>query len=152
MSKSNAGIELAKTEDVVIGIKKQKSNVDVLRKTTDPRLLEYVCYNFNCTSNNFLYSNADLRLAEHVEAKKKAGVGADPDKINAKREKSAARIAAEKKEVETQEIQSNEAYVSAPVENDDFKFNNEGLTTAEAEELLKKYGKNELPEVVIPKW
>ena len=136
MSKSNAGIELAKTEDFVIGIKKQKSNVDVLRKTTDPRLLEYVCYNFNCTSNNFLYSNADLRLAEHVEAKKKAGVGADPDKINAKREKSAARIAAEKKEVETQEIQSNEAYVSAPVENDDFKFNNEGLTTAEAEELL----------------
>lgn len=28
----------------------------------------------------------------------------------------------------------------------------EGLTTAEAEELLTKYGRNELPEKVVPKW
>ena len=102
---------------------------------------------------NGYYSNADLRLAEHVEAKKKNGSGnANDDTISAKREKSAARILAEKKQVESQEIQSNEAYVSAPVVNDDFKYSVEGLTSAQAEELLKHFGKNELPEIVIPKW
>jgi H+-transporting ATPase len=35
---------------------------------------------------------------------------------------------------------------------DDFEFNHVGLTTAEAEERLKKYGKNELPEKIDPKW
>jgi len=35
---------------------------------------------------------------------------------------------------------------------DDFKFNHVGFTSAEAAELLAKYGKNELPEKVIPKW
>ena len=35
---------------------------------------------------------------------------------------------------------------------EDFEFNHEGLTEAEAAERLKKYGRNELPEKVIPKW
>lgn len=35
---------------------------------------------------------------------------------------------------------------------DDFKFEHEGLTTAQAEGLLKIHGHNELPEKVIPKW
>jgi H+-transporting ATPase len=33
-----------------------------------------------------------------------------------------------------------------------FNFNNGGLSSAEAEERLTKYGKNELPEKLIPKW
>jgi H+-transporting ATPase len=36
--------------------------------------------------------------------------------------------------------------------SDDFEFNHVGLTTEEAEERIKKYGKNELPEKVDPKW
>ena len=35
---------------------------------------------------------------------------------------------------------------------DDFKYNHVGFTSEEAAELLAKYGKNELPEKVIPKW
>ena len=35
---------------------------------------------------------------------------------------------------------------------DEFKFNHVGFTSAEAAALLEKYGKNELPEKVIPKW
>eukprot|EP00884_Botryococcus_braunii_P018072 jgi/Botrbrau1/4949/Bobra.0122s0027.1 len=38
-----------------------------------------------------------------------------------------------------------------PVVGDDFKYST-GLTTAEAEELLKQYGKNELIEKKTPKW
>jgi H+-transporting ATPase len=33
-----------------------------------------------------------------------------------------------------------------------FDFNDTGLTSKEAEELLKKYGRNELPEKADPKW
>jgi magnesium-transporting ATPase (P-type) len=35
---------------------------------------------------------------------------------------------------------------------DDFVYNHVGLTDAEAKALLEKYGKNELPEKIIPKW
>ena len=35
---------------------------------------------------------------------------------------------------------------------DDFKYNHAGVTSEEAADLLEKYGKNELPEKVIPKW
>ena len=35
---------------------------------------------------------------------------------------------------------------------EDFVFNHEGLTEAEAAERLKKFGRNELPEKIIPKW
>lgn len=38
------------------------------------------------------------------------------------------------------------------LKEEDFPFNHVGLTSAEAEELLQKYGKNELPEKVTPKW
>jgi H+-transporting ATPase len=34
----------------------------------------------------------------------------------------------------------------------DFKFNEDGLSSEEAERLLKEYGLNELPEKTIPKW
>ena len=37
-------------------------------------------------------------------------------------------------------------------EEDDFVFNHVGLTSAEAEERLIKYGRNELPEKIDPKW
>ena len=37
-------------------------------------------------------------------------------------------------------------------EEDDFVFNHIGLTSAEAEERLIKYGRNELPEKIDPKW
>lgn len=36
--------------------------------------------------------------------------------------------------------------------DDDFVFNFVGLTTKQAEDLMKVYGKNELPEKHIPKW
>ena len=71
------------------------------------------------------HSRKDLDLAQHIEAKKKA----------------------------------SEANVGIPEEAefsdeapDNFEFNHEGLTEAEAAERLKKYGRNELPEKVIPKW
>jgi len=35
---------------------------------------------------------------------------------------------------------------------EDFKYNHVGFTSAEAAALLEKYGKNELPEKIIPKW
>lgn len=35
---------------------------------------------------------------------------------------------------------------------EEFEFNDDGLTSAEAEERLAKYGRNELPEKVTPKW
>lgn len=35
---------------------------------------------------------------------------------------------------------------------DDFVYNHVGLTDAEAKALLEKYGKNELPEKIVPKW
>jgi magnesium-transporting ATPase (P-type) len=35
---------------------------------------------------------------------------------------------------------------------EDFAFNHKGLTTSEAEELLLKYGRNELPETKDPLW
>jgi H+-transporting ATPase len=42
------------------------------------------------------------------------------------------------------------------IEEDDqekfFQFNHKGLTSEEAKELLAKYGKNELPEKIEPKW
>ena len=37
-------------------------------------------------------------------------------------------------------------------EFEEFAFNEKGLTSEEAEELLLKYGRNELPEKVTPKW
>mmetsp|Transcript_29232 Transcript_29232/g.59858 ORF Transcript_29232/g.59858 Transcript_29232/m.59858 type:complete len:1035 (+) Transcript_29232:497-3601(+) len=39
-----------------------------------------------------------------------------------------------------------------PKEEEQFPFNHVGLTSAEAAALLVKYGKNELPEKVTPKW
>lgn len=33
-----------------------------------------------------------------------------------------------------------------------FEFNHNGLTSAEAAERLRRYGRNELPEKKIPKW
>jgi magnesium-transporting ATPase (P-type) len=60
---------------------------------------------------------------------------------------------------ERQESGMKEAMLVAEVEKedgvdvpDDFEFNHVGLTSAEAEERLNKYGKNELPEHVEPKW
>jgi H+-transporting ATPase len=38
------------------------------------------------------------------------------------------------------------------VVSDDFKFNMEGLTEEEAAKRLTFYGRNELPEKVVPKW
>jgi Cation transporter/ATPase, N-terminus len=47
------------------------------------------------------------------------------------------------------QVDAEEDGVKVP---DDFVFNHVGLTTAEAEAALEKYGKNELPEKVDPKW
>jgi len=35
---------------------------------------------------------------------------------------------------------------------EEFPLNEKGLSSEQAEELLKKYGRNELPEKVVPKW
>jgi len=45
----------------------------------------------------------------------------------------------------TDQIEENDA-------KDDFEFNHKGLTSEEAARLLEKYGRNELPESVDPKW
>ncbi len=38
------------------------------------------------------------------------------------------------------------------IDDDDFVFNHVGLSSTEADHLLAKYGRNELPEKIIPKW
>eukprot|EP00960_Hanusia_phi_P027584 746901-Hanusia_phi.AAC.9 len=62
--------------------------------------------------------------------------------VQRKRSKDAARAAAKADEKEEEEGEKID-FTPAP---------KDGLTTAEAEELLKKWGKNELVEKSIPKW
>eukprot|EP00475_Leptophrys_vorax_P025000 TRINITY_DN3479_c0_g2_i1.p1 TRINITY_DN3479_c0_g2~~TRINITY_DN3479_c0_g2_i1.p1 ORF type:complete len:987 (+),score=347.54 TRINITY_DN3479_c0_g2_i1:157-2961(+) len=52
----------------------------------------------------------------------------------------------EKVEIDAQEMEHDQTLP------DDFVFNHEGLTSNEAEKRLERYGRNELPEKVIPKW
>jgi len=73
----------------------------------------------------------DLRLAEEILAH------------GTRRERIASNIS----DMVMQEIMEQPAK-----EADEFKYNHVGLTTAEAEQLLAKYGKNELPEKTDPKW
>ena len=73
----------------------------------------------------------DLKMAEYV-----AGYGAKTERLatGSISEADFEELLAEKEEYE------------------EFEFNEKGLTTEEAEERLEKYGRNELPEKVTPKW
>jgi len=74
--------------------------------------------------------NQDLRLAEEVSA---YGIASERLKAGISDEESSVIIEAEE----------------IPVE---FTYNYEGLTSEDAEKLLAKYGRNELPEKYTPKW
>lgn len=74
---------------------------------------------------------ADLQLAERVQAR------------GTQRERQASGMSNEEF---TKEIEEEEEAL------DEFELNFKGLTTAEAEERLLKYGRNELPEKNDPKW
>ena len=65
--------------------------------------------------------------------------------------KSKTLMDAEKLHADNIEKHSHEEYVSVP-KTDTFVYSQDGLTTAQAEELLRTHGKNELPEKVVPKW
>lgn len=69
-----------------------------------------------------MLDDADMRLVEQMIAKKKG----------------------------VEEI--SELDISKHTIIEEFIFNNIGLSSTEAEKLLEIYGKNELPETVIPKW
>jgi len=73
----------------------------------------------------------DLKMAEYV-----AGYGDKTERVSTGSisEADFEELMAEKEEFE------------------EFEFNEKGLTTEKAEELLEKYGRNELPEHVTPKW
>jgi len=53
---------------------------------------------------------------------------------------------------EEDEIEKEENEFSHHSKEVKFNYNHKGLSSSEAEALLDKYGKNELPEKVIPKW
>lgn len=61
------------------------------------------------------------------------------------------KVTTKKSSGEDGDMNEHEENESGRTKNADFKISH-GLTSAEAAELLIKYGRNELEEVVIPKW
>ena len=92
-----------------------------------------------------------MRLAENVSARKKTSSG---DNLIAPKRKSKTLMDAEKLHSVNEEKHGRDDYVSVGKDGkeDPFVYSQEGLTTSEAEALLKIHGKNELPEKVVPKW
>lgn len=78
--------------------------------------------------------DADLKFAERIQT----------DGTYRERQESGM-----KESMFVAQVDAEEEGVKVP---DDFEFNHVGLTTAEAEARLAKYGRNELPEKVDPKW
>jgi Cation transporter/ATPase, N-terminus len=78
--------------------------------------------------------DADLKFAERIQT----------DGTYRERQESGM-----KESMFVAQVDAEEDGVKVP---DDFEFNHVGLTTAEAEARLAKYGRNELPEKVDPKW
>eukprot|EP00475_Leptophrys_vorax_P036534 TRINITY_DN618_c0_g1_i1.p1 TRINITY_DN618_c0_g1~~TRINITY_DN618_c0_g1_i1.p1 ORF type:complete len:1011 (+),score=340.86 TRINITY_DN618_c0_g1_i1:202-3033(+) len=95
---------------------------DVIRKSMDSRQLG---------------NQADVRMAEALIKK---------DEL---RKSGMLKATDEKKD---EHIPDNEDHGHDDTLPDDFVFNHEGLTSAEAEKRLERYGRNELPEKIIPKW
>lgn len=77
--------------------------------------------------------NADLRMAEMI---------IEHGTRRQRQESGLSEI-----EIRSQ-VDEKEAY-EAP---DDFEFNDQGLSSGEAAELLQKYGRNELVEKTVPRW
>ena len=84
-------------------------------------------------SNEQAFFQADLRMAEAIQAE---------GTLRARRDKRVS-------EEDLEKVFEEKEGFDLP---DDFVFNHTGFTTEEAEELLIKYGKNELPDKTDPKW
>lgn len=84
-------------------------------------------------SNEQAFFQADLRMAEAIQAE------------GTLRERRDKRMSEE----DLEKVFEDKEGFEPP---DDFVFNHTGFTTEEAEELLIKYGKNELPDKSDPKW
>lgn len=85
------------------------------------------------TDARILMNQADIRMAEQL-------VKADELR------KSGVLKKGEEVKIDTKELEHDETMP------DDFAYSHEGLTSDEAEKRLQRYGRNELPEKVIPKW
>jgi H+-transporting ATPase len=86
-----------------------------------------------------------------VEGTNGASNGATPPSPSVEKQKEAIVVAAEKKP----EPAESSGHAHGDSEEADLLKNfpiSEGLTSAQAEELSAKYGRNELPEKIIPKW
>eukprot|EP00475_Leptophrys_vorax_P025003 TRINITY_DN3479_c0_g4_i2.p1 TRINITY_DN3479_c0_g4~~TRINITY_DN3479_c0_g4_i2.p1 ORF type:complete len:974 (+),score=326.01 TRINITY_DN3479_c0_g4_i2:186-3107(+) len=117
-------------------VKHQK--IDIRRERTDPGFPQHELVTImrrEATSSDFLkrsgesalfMGQADLRLAEKLVI----------DDEKSKDEKVDHTVHLERD----------------PTLAEDFKYNEEGLTSEEAERLLQQYGLNQLPEKITPKW
>lgn len=127
--KDNVRLEAVPTDEPVV--------IEIIRKPSSRNVSAAKIDVIRKSSDSRLLGMMDMKMVERVQAK-----------IEAERQKSDPKMAVKQAIAIPDESEMEKDGHEA---DDDF-VESHGLSTAQAEKLLAEWGKNELPEKVIPKW